>query len=87
VIGKRSDTAWPRPPGIKHCVVFGTGCAPNASQESRPLARERLIHAPDEVMGPNMQKNFIPNAFEAFHDPRLVRFFTVYFYQNSANRK
>jgi hypothetical protein len=72
VIGNRSDSAWPRPKGIKHELLLGTGCHPGASPEARKLARQRLIDGPDEILGAYTHKNLLPNALEPFHDPKQV---------------
>ncbi|KAJ5341709.1 hypothetical protein N7541_010833 [Penicillium brevicompactum] len=68
--GGVSTSAWPRPSGMKHILLLGTGCPSDAGPVKEKLARDLAIQAPSEVLGDNADVDVLPNGFEDYHDPK-----------------
>jgi hypothetical protein len=57
---------------MRHVLLLGTGCAPDAAKEEDDLAIELIKRGPVEILGEKVDINIIPNACEDFHDPSRV---------------
>ncbi|KAJ5338862.1 hypothetical protein N7452_005590 [Penicillium brevicompactum] len=70
--GGVSTSAWPRPNGMKHILLFGTGCPSDAGPVKEKLARDLAIQAPSKVLGDNADVDVLPNGLEDYHDPTKI---------------
>ncbi|KAF2095483.1 FAD-binding domain-containing protein [Rhizodiscina lignyota] len=73
-IGNNVDTAWPRPKGFAHLVLLGAGSTPGAPNESEEdqIARQLLMDAPKEILGPNVKADISPNSREEWMDVKAM---------------
>jgi hypothetical protein len=65
----RHSSAWPRPPGYKHLMLMGTGCAKGGSQAEMAKAEEYIIEGSKQIMGKSIgEVDVVPNCLEVFHN-------------------
>lgn len=64
--------AWPRPSGMKHVLLLGTGCPSDAGPAKEKLARDLAIQAPSRILGDKAEIHVLPNGLEDYHDPTQV---------------
>ncbi|KAE8152546.1 hypothetical protein BDV25DRAFT_61515 [Aspergillus avenaceus] len=67
-VGGTSSCAWPRPSGMKHILLLGTGCPAHSPKDKENLARDLAIQAPSKVLGDHSEAYVLPNGFEEYHD-------------------
>ncbi|KAL4778088.1 hypothetical protein BJX76DRAFT_366740 [Aspergillus varians] len=70
--GSISECAWPRPSGMKHLLVLGTGCPSDAGPEKESLARTLAMQSASRQLGENQEPHHIPSGFEDFDDAKKI---------------
>jgi hypothetical protein len=69
----RDSSAWPRPPGYKHMLLLGAGCAPSAPTAEAELANEKVQSAAEEIFGEKGRDvGIVPNAMEGWNDAEAM---------------
>jgi hypothetical protein len=53
---------------LKHQVVLGIGCQPDASPQEHQKAVDMIKRGPVEILGEHAEVNIIPNLREEFHE-------------------
>ncbi|KAL4914005.1 hypothetical protein BDW62DRAFT_205053 [Aspergillus aurantiobrunneus] len=66
--GSASGCAWPRPKGMRHFVLLGTGCPSDAGPEKERLAQDLAIQSASRVLGSNGEPHRAPSGLEDFQD-------------------
>ncbi|KAL2823245.1 hypothetical protein BDW59DRAFT_180716 [Aspergillus cavernicola] len=70
--GSVSDSAYPRPAGMKHLLILGTGCPSDAGLDKEKLAHDLAAQATSHILGKDEEPHYLPSGQEDFYDPQKI---------------